>query len=207
MRTGIQLQEKTAVARRRALRLGRLFLGGLLLAGVVGCAVAPNAGRVPSAPTELAAPGRAMYEEARRLEARGEISRAIAAYLQAVNESPDEPVFLTGLGMAYLRGENPAAARPHLARAVRLDENNYRARQGYGYVLLNLGDEKRAVQQLEAALRLRATIQGKFLLAEAYEKTGSRQQAIALYREVAEADPSGKLGRAAAERMRDLVEM
>ncbi|MFA7536648.1 MAG: hypothetical protein WCY68_11200, partial [Desulfuromonadales bacterium] len=66
---------------------------------------------------------------------------------------------------------------------------------------------KRAVQQLEAALRLRATIQGKFLLAEAYEKTGSRQQAIALYREVAEGEPSGKLGRAAADRIRDLTGM
>ena len=42
------------------------------------------------------------------------------------------------------------------------------------------------------------------LLAEGYEKTGQPQKALELYRAVAQADPDGKLGRSAAERVRAL---
>ena len=43
-----------------------------------------------------------------------------------------------------------------------------------------------------------------YLLAEGYEKTGQPQKALELYRAVAQADPNGKLGLAAAERVRAL---
>jgi beta-barrel assembly-enhancing protease len=41
-------------------------------------------------------------------------------------------------------------------------------------------------------------------LAEGYEKMGQRQKALVLYREVAQADPKGKLGQAAVERVQAL---
>jgi DNA-binding SARP family transcriptional activator len=53
-------------------------------------------------------------------------------------------------------------------------------------------------------MRLLPTLQGGYLLAEGYEKTGRRQKALELYRSVAKADPNGQLGKAAAARVRAL---
>ncbi len=149
----------------------------------------------------LEEPAFELYEQARHLEAKGETSKAIATYFQAATAAPDEALILTGLGMAYLRSEDPAAARPHLARAVKLDGAYYLSHLGLGYVFLQQGDKQRAVTELEAGMQLLPTLQGGFLLAEAYEKAGERQKAIALYQDVAKADPQGKLGRAAAGRL------
>jgi hypothetical protein len=53
-------------------------------------------------------------------------------------------------------------------------------------------------------MALLPTLQGGYLLAEGYEKTGKPAKAAELYRAVAEADGGGKLGRAAGERLRIL---
>ncbi len=176
----------------------------LFIAALFGCTVPRDGGQETTAPPANPGANR-LFEEAKRLEARGETGKAITAYMQAVNEAPDDPLFLTGLGLAYLRAENPAAARPHLARAVHIDDTNYLSRQGYGYVLLKLGDAERAVKELQAALDLHPSPESKFLLAEAFEKLGERQRAIALYRELTAEKHAGKLGRAAAGRLRELT--
>ena len=106
--------------------------------------------------------------------------------------------------MAYLKAEDAASARLHLARAVQLDGNYYLSRMGHGYALLQKGDNAGAVRELEASMKLLPTLQGGYLLAEGYEKTGQTQKALELYRAVAEADPNGKLGRTAAERVKAL---
>jgi len=148
--------------------------------------------------------GYELYDEGRRLEAAGDLSQAVAVYLQAAAAAPDESLILTGLGMAYLKSEDAASARLHLARAVKLDGSYYLSRMGYGYALLQKGDNPGAVRELEASMKLLPTLQGGYLLAEGYEKTGRRQEATELYRAVAEADPGGKLGSAAAARLRAL---
>ena len=148
--------------------------------------------------------GYELYDEARKLEAAGNLSRAVAVYLQAAAAAPDESLILTGLGMAYLKSEDADSARLHLTRAVQLDGNYYLSRMGLGYALLKKGDNPGAVRELEASMKLLPTLQGGYLLAEGYEKTGQPQKALELYRAVAQADPNGKLGRSAAERVRAL---
>lgn len=148
--------------------------------------------------------GYELYDEARKLETAGNLSRAIAVYLQAAAAAPDESLILTGLGMAYLKAEDAGSARLHLARAVQLDGNYYLSRLGLGYALLQKGDHPAAVRELEASMKLLPTLQGGYLLAEGYENTGQPQKALELYRAVAQADPDGKLGLAAAERVRAL---
>jgi Tfp pilus assembly protein PilF len=128
----------------------------------------------------------------------------MTAYQQAVTAAPDEYLLLTGLGMAYLRGNNPAAARPHLARSVQANGNYYLSRMGLGYVLLEQKEPARGIEQLEASMRLLPTAEGAFFLAEGYQQTGQRQKAAELFRAVAEADPQGKLGRAAGARLKAL---
>lgn len=148
--------------------------------------------------------GYELYDEARQLEASGNLPRAIAVYLQAAAAAPDESLILTGLGMAYLKAEDAASARLHLSRAVQIDGNYYLSRMGHGYALMQKGDNAGGVRELEASMKLLPTLQGGYLLAEGYEKTGQTQKAVELYRAVAEADPNGKLGRAAAERVKAL---
>jgi predicted Zn-dependent protease len=148
--------------------------------------------------------GYELYDEARKLEEAGNLSQAVTVYLQAAAAAPDESLILTGLGMAYLNAEDAGSARLHLMRAVQLDGNYYLSRAGLGYVLLQKGDNPGAVRELEASMKLLPTLQGGYLLAEGYEKTGQPQKALELYRAVAQADPDGKLGRSAAERVHAL---
>jgi predicted Zn-dependent protease len=148
--------------------------------------------------------GYELYDQARKLEEAGNLPQAVTVYLQAAAAAPDESLILTGLGMAYLKAEDATSARPHLTRAVQLDGNYYLSRRGFGYALLKKGDNSGAVRELEASMKLLPTLQGGYLLAEGYEKTGQPQKALELYRAVAQADPNGKLGRSAAERVRAL---
>jgi predicted Zn-dependent protease len=146
--------------------------------------------------------GYALYDQGRTLEKQGNEAQAIATYLEAAAVAPDQPLILTGLGMAYLRANDPVSARRHLAQAVQLDGRYYESRLGLGYAYLQQGKEAAAVTELEASMALLPTLQGGYLLAEGYEKTGKTAKAGELYRAVAEADAGGKLGRAAGERLR-----
>jgi beta-barrel assembly-enhancing protease len=148
--------------------------------------------------------GYELYNEARRLEIKNDLKEAVATYLQAAAAAPEESLILAGLGMAYLKAEDFNSARLYLARSVDLQGGYYYSRMGLGYVYLQQGEYKRAVQELEASMKLLPTLQGDYLLAEGYEKMGQRQKALVLYREVAQADPKGKLGQAAVERVQAL---
>ncbi len=149
--------------------------------------------------------GYELYEEARRLEAQGNLPKAVATYLMAATAAPDESLILAGLGMAYLKADDLGAARRHLGRAVQLQGEYHLSRLGLGYALAQLGENQRAVVELEKAMALLPTLQGAFVLAETYEKVGERQKALELYRSVAQADPQGRLGKASAERVRVLA--
>lgn len=162
----------------------------------------PEAYQVATSGLRERQPAYLLYEQARQLEAKGEVRQAIAAYLQAAAAAPDEYLILTGLGMAYLRAEEPAAARPHLARAVQANGRYYLSRMGLGYVFLQQKETSRAVAELEKSLQLFPTVQGSYLLAEGYDASGQQAKALELYRAVAEAEPDGKLGRAAAARLK-----
>lgn len=145
-----------------------------------------------------------LYDEARRLEARNQLPQAIATYQQALQAAPNESLILTRLGLASLKADDLVPARRYLLKAVELDGNYYESRMGLGFVYLQRGEHAAAVRELEQSMKLLPTLQGAFLLAESYEKTGERQKALNLYRNVAEADPNGRLGKAAAERVRVL---
>lgn len=148
--------------------------------------------------------GYALYDQARQFEEQGQLSRAIAGYLQAATAAPDQALILTALGTAYLKADDLAAGQQHLRRAVQLDGQYYRSRLGLGYVLLEQEDYPLAVRELEASMALLPTLQGAYLLAGAYE--GNRQigQAVEMYRAVVKADAGGRLGQSAAERLQEL---
>jgi predicted Zn-dependent protease len=148
--------------------------------------------------------GYALYDRARKLEEQGQLSRAIAVYLQAATAAPDQALILTALGTAYLKADDLIAGRQHLSRAVQLDGQYYRSRMGLGYLLFEQEDYPLAVRELEASMALLPTLQGAYLLASAYE--GNRQigQAVEMYRAVVKAAPGSRLGNASVERLQEL---
>jgi predicted Zn-dependent protease len=164
----------------------------------------PDTFQAAVAPLLKSRKGYELYDQAQKLEEAGNLSQAVAVYQQAAAAAPDESLILTGLGMAYLKAENADSAMQHLKRAVQLDGNYYLSRMGLGYALLKKGDNPSAVRELETSMKLLPTMQGGYLLAEGYEKTGQPQKALELYRAIAQADPNGKMGRSAAERVRAL---
>lgn len=148
--------------------------------------------------------GYELYDKAQQLENQGNISSAIAAYLEAATAAPDQPLILTGLGVAYLRARDMGSARQHLARAVQLDDNYYMSRLGLGLVFLELDDVSSAINHLEKSMALLPTNRGGYLLAMGYEKQGQRAKALDLYRQVVEADPQSNLGKAATRKVVEL---
>jgi len=148
--------------------------------------------------------GYELYEQARRLEAKGELQAAIDTYQQALAVAPEEALIYTGLGLASIKAQDLISARRYLKRAIGLDSDYYESHLGLGYILLQKDDPAAAVAEFEKSMELLPTSGGGFLLAEGYEKTGQRAKALALYRNVAQADPGGKMGRAAAQRIRVL---
>lgn len=145
-------------------------------------------------------PGYELYDQARQQERKGDLNGAIATYLQAAARAPDQALILTGLGMAYLKADDNRSARQHLARAVQLDGDYYQSRLGLGYLELEQNQLASAVVHLEKSMQLLPTGQAAYLLGEGYEKQGKKEQALELYRAVAQADPNGQLGRSAAAR-------
>ena len=145
-----------------------------------------------------------LYDAAQQLEAQNNMPAAIETYLQALDAAPGEALIYTGLGLASLRMGDLAPARRYLQEAIRLDGNYYESRMGLGYVYLQRNENQAAVGELEKAMELMPGLQGAYLLAEAYEKTGQTAKALELYQAVAKADPQGKLGQAAAGRIQAL---
>ena len=149
-------------------------------------------------------PGYALYSRALAEEAGGEPNRAIQTLHQALDYAPRESLIHTAIGLAYLRQEDLLTARRYFREAIELDSDYYRPQMGLGYVYLQRQEYPSAVRYLKRSVDLLATTQGVFLLGDAYAATGNREDAIASYRAVIEADRNGQLGQAARQRLADL---
>jgi predicted Zn-dependent protease len=144
-------------------------------------------------------PGYALFEQGLQLERQEHFLKAIAVYLQAATQAPDQSQILTGLGLAYLKVGERNSARHHLQRAVRLDGGYYRSHLGLGYVSLQLGDLERAEKELGESLALLPTVQGRYLLADVYRSQEDWRRAVPLFRQVMDAEPHSTLGKAARQ--------
>ena len=144
-----------------------------------------------------------LYDLARHAEAVGEKMKALQLYHQAIQQQP-QSLLLTALGMAYLRGEDLIPARRYLRQAVVVDADYFQSRLGLGYIHLRRSEWPDAVAELEASLALLPTLQGVFLLAEAEEGRSNGVRARNLYQHLIEVDGQSALGRAAADRLRNL---
>jgi len=158
---------------------------------------------VPKSVARLAElqPGYDQLARAQQLEASGNGSQAITLMLQTAGETPDEPLLLGALGMAYLRAGQVQQARLHLQKSVKLQPDYYRTQMGLGYLYLQLKRDSEARAALSRSVALLPVTENLFLLGEAHEKTGDASGAANFYRRIVRHDGSSKLGREAQERL------
>jgi lipopolysaccharide biosynthesis regulator YciM len=103
---------------------------------------------------------------------------AAAALDRAAAASPDEAMYRMWAGVARFEAGDPAAARPHLERAIALNDGLWRARYYLGRVLLAAGDDRLAAEALTAAIVAHADLAPAYLdLAELYQRWGYLREA------------------------------
>lgn len=142
-----------------------------------------------------------LYDRAKTAEKKGKIDEAIALYLKAAEQAPEEALILTGLGLAYLRQEELVTARQHLQRAVRLDDKYFFSRLGLAYIYLNQGNYNRTISHAEKSFKLFPSVEAAYLLGRGYDGLGNEKKALEFYRAVEKKSPKSKMGRHAAARI------
>ena len=145
------------------------------------------------------------YDRARERERARDLAGAIPLYEQAARKAPEQSLLHSGLGMAYLKSNRLGEAKNALRRAVSINGNYFESHFGLGYALLKENDPGQARGHFEQSMKLMPTLGCAFFLAETYEKTAAPREAFQLYRQVAEADPSGALGKNATLRAQTLA--
>ncbi len=124
------------------------------------------------------------YEQGLAYDRAHDWPAAEAAFLHALDLSPDEPYVLNYLGYAWTeQGRNLSRARQMIERAVELRPNDGSIVDSLGWVLLQQGDTAGAVRFLERAVELDpedATVNGH--LGDAYMAAGRRREAEVQWR-------------------------
>ena len=157
------------------------------------------------APLRAMRPAFATYDQARKREQARELVPAIALYQQAAQQAPEQYLLHNGLGMAHLRADHHDQAKAALMRAMELHGEYYETHLGLGVIHLKANELVQAREHLRRSMQLMPTLGGAFFLAETQERNGEFREAFTLYRQVADADPRGNMGRTAAGRASSLA--
>jgi predicted Zn-dependent protease len=186
---------------KERLDANRSYVGTRYSATRSGYGLDHNTYRAAIAPLQDTRLAYSLYDQARKLEAQGQLDAAVELYHKAMQKAPDHGLLLNSLGMAYLRKEDVIPARRYLLKAVNADGAYYQSRMGLGYIYLKDKKPKEAATHLKESLKLMPTVQAAYLLGEAEEAQGHFAEARELYQAVAQADSGGKLGQAAAAKL------
>lgn len=95
-----------------------------------------------------------LTRRARALHEEGKIGEAAALFAQALEDAPNDPAALVGLGVSLQAGGETARARDHYRRALQLEPKNVEALSNLGLSLAQLGDPNGAEAQYRRALEI-----------------------------------------------------
>jgi tetratricopeptide (TPR) repeat protein len=103
---------------------------------------------------------------------------AIEEFKKELKRAPGHLFATLQIAFEYIKRSDWEAARPWAEKAVALGPSDFTARQALGQVLLELGDTPRAIEQLEAGVKLAPDAPSlHFTLARAYQKAGRAEDA------------------------------
>jgi tetratricopeptide (TPR) repeat protein len=98
---------------------------------------------------------------------------AIEEFKTELKRAPGHLFAHLQIAFEYIKRSDWASARPWSEKAVALGPSDFTARQAFGQVLLELGETAKAIEQLEAGVRLAPDAPSlHFTLARAYQKAG-----------------------------------
>jgi tetratricopeptide (TPR) repeat protein len=104
---------------------------------------------------------------------REEPDRAIEEFKKEIARSPGHVPATLQIAFEYIKRSDWEAAKPWAQQAVAIAPGGFPQRQAYGQVLLELGDIKGAIEQLEAGVKIADDAPSlRFALARAYQRAG-----------------------------------
>jgi protein O-mannosyl-transferase len=126
---------------------------------------------------------RAHYLLGNELFGEGKIAEAAAHYTEAVRILPQEPAFLNGLAMAYLRQGRTREAIHCLREALRLSPRSAETLTNLGSALARQGEPEEAIRSLTLALESRPLAEAHHNLGLVLAAQGRLTEAVSHYEE------------------------
>ncbi|WP_203294921.1 tetratricopeptide repeat protein [Maricaulis parjimensis] len=119
---------------------------------------------------------------------------AEAAYLEALDIAPNQPVVLNDLGYMWIeRGERIEQAFDMVSRAAQMDPDNGNVIDSLGWAYYQLGQYELAVQELERAAELNpGSATANLHLGDAYWQVGRQLEAGFQWRRAADLNPTAQ---------------
>lgn len=109
----------------------------------------------------------------------GDVDEAVMHYEIAVEEAPDDPRYLSTLGVAYINAHELDKALEVLEKAVELDPDIVEAQHGLGVYYMRRLDHENALPPLQRACELRPRyINARIHLAATLEKLNRHDEAL-----------------------------
>lgn len=125
---------------------------------------------------------KAAFDRGERALAEGRLDQAVAAYQEALAETPGYAQALNGLGLALFKQDKKAEAIAQFKRATEADPKFALAWSNLGFAARKAGDALTAVIAYERYTQLSTEDpDGLYGLAESYRMAGQRDKAIASY--------------------------
>jgi tetratricopeptide (TPR) repeat protein len=144
--------------------------------------------------------GRAAFERAVNFMQSGDPEMAMKICQGALEQTPDEPNFLTLLGASLARQLRWSDAEDALKRALKSAPDYPKAHEELGNVFLRNGKPEAAIDCLERALELDPSLDSaRMRLSQALNRAGDPDQAYSIMESFLEKNPHHKLMVEAAE--------
>ena len=146
------------------------------------------------------------YDKATELAARNNFRSALSLYKDAIALKPDEALFHTDMGFAYMKLFADREAENELKKAIELYPSFFKPQFFMGRLHYENHNYGNAVTYLEAADALIPNVPFlRYMLAGSYESTGRMQDAVTLYRQIAQSYPNDEIGVRSRQRLNILL--
>jgi Flp pilus assembly protein TadD len=138
----------------------------------------------------------ARYNLGALLQMRGELSRSVAQFSEAVRIRPRDPAANNALGAVLLASGRLAESVPHFTTALEARPDYFDAHYNLGNALASQGDFPQALVQFREAVRLRPEdANAEANLGSAFAETGNINQARLHYERALQINPHHELAR------------
>ncbi len=148
----------------------------------------------------------ARYNLALMYQQAGKIDQAAQLYQELIAINPDNPQFLTSMGILRSMQKRYTDALPFLDKALSIDPDYINAKRAIGRILLSTNkDLKRALQVLQSVVQQAGESPDYDLLGWAYFANGMPQESLQSIQKAIDLDPENPLYRKRYQQISDRI--